>query len=730
MEKPGSLLVATKMKKWVITVLVILALAVAGKSAHWWLPHVLPFLEKKTGLLQGLSSAVQLVLWLGAAVLFFIRLWPSAKQPQHPSPPAQVPQPVPPTTSTALHQLRLPRPDFTGRTQELAELMKAVEGGGLIISGMGGVGKTELALKLADQLTPRYPHAQFYLDLKGMSPQPVTPKDVMAYVIRGYDLTAKPPESEADLSALYRSVLHNQKAILLMDNARDAQQVEPLIPPPSCLLLVTSRQHFALPGLVAKDLEALPPDDARALLFRIAPRLAKHAQDSTGELARLCGYLPQALRTVGSALAARMDLSPADYARRLADARERLQLTATDGSLQLSYDLLAPDLQKHFRALAVFPDTFDAAAAATVWEVERAPAQDALSQLLVYSLVEFRPDTPRYRLHDLVRLFADARLDSAERATAQRRHAEHYKKVAGAADELFLQGGESVKNGLALFDAEWLNIQAGQAWAAKHSSDNDAAAALCSAYPDAGAYCLNLRLHPREHIRWREAALAAAPRMKDRRAAAAHLGNLGLAYDDLGDYRRAIEYHEQALAILREIGDRRGEGNALGNLGIAYKNLGDYPRAIEYYQQRLQIAREISDPRGEGSALGNLGNAYGSLGDYRRAIEYHEQALAILREIGDRHSEGKTLGNLGSAYGSLGEYRRAIEYCEPRLEIAREIGDRLGEGNALWNMSLAFDKLGEHPRAIPLAEAALEIYEQIESPNAERVRKKLAELRK
>src|SRR3989442_3119650 len=315
-----------------------------------------------------------------------------------------------------------------------------------------------------------------------------------------------------------------------MDNAKDAHQVEPLIPPPSCLLLVTSRKHFALPGCVAKNLDALPPADARALLLRIVPRLAEDGHDYASDLARLCGYLPLALRSVASALAARIDLSPADYARKLANARERLKLTEIDASLGLSYELLAADQQKQFRALAVFPDTFDVAGAAAVWEAEGELAQQGLGELLLYSLLEFNAASARYRLHDLVRLFADARLDKAERVAAQRRpwifllrmrrnrlgkgervaaqrrHAEHYKNVAAAANELYKRGGEWLRKGLALVDAEWGNIQGGQAWAAAHAGEDEAAAVLCSAYPDAGLYCLHWRLHPREQIRWREAA--------------------------------------------------------------------------------------------------------------------------------------------------------------------------------------------------------------------------------
>lgn len=670
----------------------------------------------------------------------------------------------------ALHQLPPPPRDFTGRQTELAELTAAVEKGGVTISGLqglGGVGKTALALKLAEQLSQKYQDGQLYLDLKGINPNPLNPKQAMEHVIRAYYPVANLPENETELLGLYRSVLHGKRTILLMDNARDAEQVKLLIPPASCLLVVTSRQHFVLPGLAAKNLDALPPSDARELLLRIAPRLDQEERDYAGELARLCGYLPQAIVPVGSTLAARADLRPADYVHRLADARERLKLTETDASFSLSYDLLAGELQQRFLSLAVFPDTFHAAGAAAVWDVVPERAQDFLSELSLYSLVEFNSATSRYRLHDLVRVFAEARLDLAERKASQRRHAEYYINVLAAADQLYKQGNDFVKIGLLLFDTEWTNIQSGQAWASEHAGEDDEAARLCNGFPLAGLDCLALRLHPRESIEWSERALVAARGLKDSRAEGWHLGNLGCSYSSLAEFRRAIEYHEKALQIMREMADRHDEGVALGSLSIAHYSLGEYHRAIEYSEQHLEIARAIRDGRGEGNALGNLGNTYYLLGEYRRAKEYYEQHLEIARKAGNRRGEGIALGNLGNAYSSLEQYAQAIECYEKRLQIAREIGDREGAGTALgnlgivydslgqcrraieyhgkhleiaqeigdiggegrahWNISFALEKLGKRSEAIAHAEKALRIYEQIENPNAAMVRKKLAE---
>lgn len=632
-------------------------------------------------------------------------------------------------TINALHQLPSPPRDFTGRERELDELMRALEQGGITISGLqglGGVGKTTLALKLAEQLTPRYPDAQFYLDLKGTSKKSLSASDAMAHVIRAYQPTARLPEGEAELGAQYRTVLHNEHALLLMDNAADRKQVEPLIPPESCIMLVTSRQHFTLPGLFTRNLDTLPAEDARKLLLKIAPRIGEQADT----IAKLCGYLPLALRLAASALAERVDLGVADYVRRLTDEQKRLKvLDEVEASLSLSYELLSPEIQEHWRVLAVFPASFDSAAAAAMWEMEPDAAQDTLSELVKYSLLDWDEAIARYRLHDLVRLFAVAHLNKAERDEGQRHHSSHYLSLLSSAHDLYLQGGDALKRGLVLFDLEWTNIQAGQAWAEKHAGENDVAASLCSGYPSKGVYLLDIRQHPRERIHWLEVALVAARRLKNRAGEEAHLINLGNAHWLLGETRRAIEFYEQSLTIARETFHRRNEGVALGALGFAYKSLGEPHRAIELYEQWLSITREIGDRRNQGHATGGLGEAYMILGETSRAIKLYEQGLVIARELGDRRIEGGLLNDLGSAYDGLGEPRRAIEFYEQVLVIVREIGDSRGEGIALWSMSLVLDKLGKRDEAIAYAEAALKIYEQIESPSVAQVRQQLKEWR-
>ncbi len=677
------------------------------------------------------------------------------------------------------HQIPPPPRDFKGREEEIADILSKFEKGATItgLRGMGGIGKTALALVLADRIKSQFPDGQIFVDMRGTSNNPelppLTPSEAMAQVIRAYNPVDRLPENSNELRGLYLSVLAAKHALLLLDNAAGSEQVESLLPPAGCAVLITSRIKFACPGLVEKDLDILPKDKACELLLQIAPRIG----DWADELARLCGYLPFTLRNAAGALAERRDLSVPEYQRRLKDKAELLKLVK--GSFSLSYDLLTPGRKKQWRRLSVFPEDFDRSAATAVLKMAPGASAEALGDLVQWSLVNFAatPDSEegRYKLHDLARLFAESCLEQDELTDARQKHAKHYSDVLSRAENLYKNGGTDLLAGLKLFDREWANIKVGQAWAKNiipvssklKKSDSKSVLQLAGSYAGVGGDILNLRMHPHEKIVWMETGLKAARVMKDQGNEGVHLGNLGQAYAELGETRKAIGYLVRALNISRKVGNRSGECAHLGNLGLAHGVLGETRKAIEYHEQALKIYREIGDRRGEGNALGNLGLAYAGLGETRKAIEYHEQALTISREIGDRSGEGEYLCNLAKAYLDLNETERAIEYCMKSLDIVRKIeykkldGEALstlakaysnlgqidkaidhcdqalkifknmeyrrGEGEALFTKGQALHKLDRRTEAAALAAEALQIFVQIESPLAEKVRQKLAE---
>ena len=650
---------------------------------------------------------------------------------------------APPVSPMAtFHQLPPPLPEFAGRSSEMAGLYAARANRDvrvLNIQGPGGVGKTTLALKLADQLTPHYPDAQFYLDLKGASPQPLSVAEAQATIIRAYLPTVRLPENEVELDQLYNSALMGKRALLLLDNAVGAQQVAPLVAPDGCITIVTSRNHIALPAMFSKQLGSLPPSEARDLLLRIVPRVNGQA----GQIAELCGSLPLALRLAASALQLTANMKVTDYVQRLENLQQpappdkpvrgesqslapqrppihppihpaiRTPIQPVNAVLSLSYDLLVPGLQKLWRTLTVFRDTFDAAAAASVWKINPVRATNALDRLMAYSLIERNRATGRYRLHDLMARFADAHSNDQERTIARQRFSAHYQSVLHEADALYEQGGEFLKQGLDLVDLEWSNIQTGQVWATTHVDGARAACELCNSYPDAGKYVLELRQHPRERIRWSEAALAAAQKLKRRKASVRHLVALGDSYTDLAEVHHAIECYEQALQIARDSRERRGEAEALSGLGTAYYLGGGLKRARQLHQEALEIFSSAGDRRGEAHTLGNLGLAYFAMGDLRNALSLFDQQLKAAREIGDRRSESHALGGLGTSHYTTGEVKRAADLFNQQLAITREIGDRSGEASALGNLGKAYAALKYHRQAIAFHEQSLVVAREI-----------------
>ncbi len=665
-----------------------------------------------------------------------------------------------PAALSTLHQLP-PNPlhaGFVGRTTDLAKLRALDPAAGAHLTGlrgMGGIGKTALAVVLAHEWAPRFPDAQLFLDARGTQPDPPAARQLMEQVILAFHPTAKLPDDPAALRNIYHDVLGGKQVLLLLDNARDAAQAAPLIPPAGCALIVTSRHSFMLGKTAPHDVGRLPAAEAVALLREYHGALG---DAEAAALVKLCAGLPLALRLAGAHLA--LDATErggvpdvAGYLKMLGGGRlQHLDAEAADAgevtiseTLRLSEAQLPEAERGAWRALGVFTASFEARAAEAVARpevarhsnVETQPADSTLecraTEMLGHfvrrSLLE-REGAERFKVHDLAADYARAQLDDPARTALHLAHARHYTAVGDDAQSLYLKG--DAVGGLALFDRERAQLEAAYAWldaevgrgvltapppgraALPRGRGNEVGDASASSRPSG-------TLSHRMGEGWGEGA--AARQLLTLVNAVVYTGDLRF------HPRQRIAWLESQLRAARLVPDRQAEGNALGNLGIAHYSLGDARKAIGFYEQDVAIRREIGDRRGEGNALGNLGLAHAALGDARKAIEYHEQYLAIAREIGDRRGEDNALGNLGNAHAALGDARKAIEFYEQCSVLHREIGDRRGEGNDLFNSALAHDSLGNRPEAIARAAAALAIYEAIESPHAAVVQAKLAKWR-
>jgi tetratricopeptide (TPR) repeat protein len=598
----------------------------------------------------------------------------------------------------SLHQLPSPPAHFTGREKELDELITAIEKEGVIISGlrgMGGIGKTALALELAQRLTPHYPDAQIFLDLRGTDPRPLTPEQAMGHVIHAFHPRVQLPASEGELAGTYRSILHGKQVLLVMDNAADRGQVEALLPPTCCFLLVTSRRRFSIAGMRSLNLDTLAPADARCLLLRIAARIG----DLADQIAQLCGYLPLALELAASTLAEREDLSPADYCRRLQEAQTRLDLV--DASLTLSYDLLSARLQRLWARLAVFAGSFDRPAAAAIWEMEPDPAHDALGDLVRYSLVDWDDETGRYNLHDLARLFAYDKLrQSEDPRPVHRLAAEHLRAKIADPEE-----GGTPEEILEEVD-QWERAEAWEEMARN-------ASALVGSLDRLG-YWAEIQARLERALEAVRPHLEAQPKL-----AAALLEDLGTVAHKQAEWDRAIEMYQQSLETKERVGDVHGMAQTFNNLGLVYADKGEWDRAIEMYQQSLETKERVGDVHGMAQTFNNLGLVYADKGEWDRAIEYYEKDLEISERVGDVHGMAYTEGNLGNLYLAQGELDKAEEIFEQTLNVSRSIGDIHSVGLALNALGRVYQRREDKEQAALYFAQAYLIFSQLGSTDAD-----------
>lgn len=359
-------------------------------------------------------------------------------------------------------------------------------------AGWGGVGKTELAYKVAIRLKSQFPEGQLLLELGGETPMPLSAEQALRSIIRNFvpPETVNKADTPGKLQALYETTLAGKGFFILADNAKGADQVRPLLPPTGCALLVTTRQRFTLPGMIAVDLNSLTADVAELLLRQICPRIG----DAAARLAKLCGCLPLALRISASMLASDDAIRVERYLERLADQKQRLSLLhdpddpAFDvgSSLRLSYDALEPAARDLLCQLCVFPASFDLKAVLGVVRTSDAvDLEDLLSVLRRRSMVDWREDEQRYSLHDLVRVFASAQ--AADVDAVRKRHAQYFAQLMTSANQALnsetnepeaeaadASASDTIADLWDLAYAEPANILAGWRWAKEHMGDSDA----------------------------------------------------------------------------------------------------------------------------------------------------------------------------------------------------------------------------------------------------------------
>jgi tetratricopeptide (TPR) repeat protein len=633
---------------------------------------------------------------------------------------------------TSLHQLRAPLADFIGRANEITMLLSALrpspsgtETGSqhttplCAICGMGGLGKTELALQVADDLRSDYPDAQLSISMRGSTTGPGrSVADGLRDAIRAFDPFALLPDDIDGLSALYRGYLSGKRALVLLDDVGNSQSVRPFLPPAGCALLVTSRTRLSLGGqLTILNLALLPRDESHVLLRSfVADRLDQALLD---KLLDYCDDLPLALRVVGATLADDDTLSPERYLMRLADEARRMKTLIHEdvdvyAILGVGDNLLFeadPALAVRWRMLGVCPAPFEAATASAIWdEQDQDTLEDGLAQLVRRSLVSYDRVTGQYHIHDLLRDIARVRRTAEDESRARLCHAAYYLAIAREADRTYQHGGAGALAALALFDASWSHIRAAANWVATtNSPETDS---LCVYAPE-NISILDIRLQPQELTTWCTAAVGAAERRGNHRDQATALLGMGKAAYLVGEAEQAESHYQQALAIYRHLEDQHGEGEALLGLGEAWQLIGKWKEAEEVYRRSLRLLDQAGDLTAKAQCQTAIGVLLGNTQSYQDALEWLEGAKAEFERLGDSLGVSRVLDHLSLIYRELGNYSQARDCAEQQLKIATAHGDQIRISTAYHNIGIMYWPEGEYDRALTYLQQALDIANSI-----------------
>jgi DNA-binding SARP family transcriptional activator/tetratricopeptide (TPR) repeat protein len=687
--------------------------------------------------------------------------------PQTAPPQPVVSQPVAPQPVVP-RQLPAAARHFAGRAEELRRLAglltDAAETSPAVaiaaIDGTAGVGKTTLAVHFAHQVADRFGDGQLYVNLRGFDP--AGPPMTAAEAIRLFlDTLASPdatlPASLDAQAGLYRSLLAGKRMLLLLDNARDADQVRPLLPASSgCLVIVTSRSQLI--SLVAADgaypvtLGVLSEDEARELLTqRLGSLRAASDPAAAGELIGLCAHLPLALSIAAARAASQPELSLAALAADLRDASGRLDaLDAGDAAASVravfswSYHQLDEGSARVFRLLGLHPGTgLRAAAAASLAGLPPREARRALGVLTRARLLA-AAEPGRFAFHDLLTAYATERAEAEDTETERReafgRMLDYYLHTAYSAalitnptrmaikleaprPGITLEQFSDSSQAMAWFEAERPALLAVTAAALEAGFDRYA-----WQIPWAMSVFLDLRGYWHDQVAAEQIAIAAAQRLGDLAGLAEAHRSYGMACGDLGWYADAYPHLEQALSLCAETGDQRGQAYAHASLGITLSNEGRDREALAHASQSAELFTALGYRPGLASALNHVGWMQAKLGNYDEALRSCHQALDMLATLDNRRMEAATLDSIGYAHYHLGHQAEAVEYFHRAVTLLRELGDRRNIAETLSHVGDAHRAAGHPAEARAAWEESLTVLAELHRTDDWQVRAKLSEL--
>ncbi|ROQ81989.1 DNA-binding SARP family transcriptional activator [Streptomyces sp. CEV 2-1] len=648
--------------------------------------------------------------------------------------------PTPAAAPVRPAQLPATVPDFTGRAsfvRELGDRIATAEGSVMAVSalaGIGGVGKTTLAVHVAHQARKHFPDGQLYVDLQGAGSRAAEPETVLGAFLRALGTADSAiPESLDERAALYRSTLDGRRILILLDNAHDAAQIRPLLPGTTgCAALVTSRVRMVdLAGAHLVDLDVMSPEEALQLFTRIVGEERINSERKAAlDVVAACGFLPLAIRIAASRLASRRTWTVSVLAAKLADERRRLdELQAGDlavkATFELGYGQLEPAQARAFRLLGLAdgPD-ISLAAAAALLNLEAHAAEDLLEALVDTSLVESAAPG-RYRYHDLVRLYARSCAERDEQPPVERELAlsrllDFYLATAAGVYALERPGDRTVNHlertehpGLSFTDhgraLDWLYAEANPLLACVRQSITATtirrAVDLLLASKDLAESGANSRQFESVATIVRDAATVTG----DARSEARARTTLAQVHSTAGRFDQAEDEARQAMVLASSIDDIWTHCNAPNELGIiaGYRNRLDEAEVL--LQQTITAFRADTNQAGEASALCNLSRVHLAIGRTASAVELAGQGIDLYARLGLTLRLANGRYALGLALTRAGRQNEAEGRLSEALTVFRESRQRLWEGMTLFRLAEVHLAAQRPARAAAFSEQALTV---------------------
>ncbi|WP_329130276.1 tetratricopeptide repeat protein [Streptomyces sp. NBC_01476] len=650
-----------------------------------------------------------------------------------------LPGPRPSAPPQAPHSLPASVERLVGRDAELQRLTAVAPGviAFQAITGMGGVGKTQLALYVARRLAPHYPDAALFLNLQAHSRrQPLTAQAALTTLLRrlGTPATAIPHDPE-DLTTLWRTVLSTRRAIIVLDDAAGPAQVKPLLPGDSTsLVLITSRRRLGgLPGVRQVFLDVLPATDAEALLAGLIGPEQSGGPAELAELARLCGGLPLALELAAGRLNSRPSWTVSHLVERIAGGTDRLA-EIRDGQVEiasvltLSYDTLPPQEQRVFRLLSLhFTTTFGPHATAALVALPLDATERLLEALLDVHLIR-EPAPERYEFHDLIAAVSHslaAQDPEPVRDQARGRLADFYLQAFTAADVLIhprRPRAELPPAGARFVLPGWPDPERAKNWLL---AETGALLPAADQFRDHGRPERAARLaHAAAGFLDSEGLFAEAEQLHAFAAGFWHStgqqGPEAHALIALAAVRSQAGRHEEteatarrALSVAQAVGDATAEAEAQRALGLLHWNSGRLEEARLRLQEALDIRLGMGDPWYIARFQNNLAMPLIQLGQHEAAMELFRSALSGFSQVGDIRGQGQTLNNMGDLYAHMGETDKAYDSFRRSLPLINEAGSRSEKAVAQLNLATVRPAGDDPAEALDTLREALAIFRSV-----------------